>query len=59
MRKPRFESHAIGDRQAQHRQEEYRDAVRALLMHPLMTSDHPDFATVRRHADQLRTWFAR
>ncbi|MFT3850143.1 MAG: TIGR02678 family protein [Propionivibrio sp.] len=59
MRKPRFESHAIGDRQAQHRQEEYRDAVRALLMQPLMTSDHPDFAAVRRHADQLRTWFAR
>lgn len=59
MRKPRFESSAIGDRQAQHREEEYRDAVRALLMHPLMTSDHPDFAAVRRHADQLRTWFAR
>lgn len=59
MRKPRFESHVISDRQAQHRQEEYRDAARALLMYPLMTSDHPDFAAVRRHADQLRTWFAR
>lgn len=59
MRKPRFESRAIGDRQAQHRQEDYRDAVRALLMRPLMTSDHPDFAAVRRHADRLRTWFAR
>lgn len=59
MRKPRFESHAIGDRQAQHREEEYRDSVRALLMRPLMTSDHPQFAAVRRHADRLRTWFAR
>lgn len=59
MRKPRFESRAIGDRQAQHRQEEFRDAVRALLMRPLMSSDHPDFAAVRRHADRLRTWFAR
>ncbi|RTL49922.1 MAG: TIGR02678 family protein [Rhodocyclaceae bacterium] len=59
MRRPRLESSAIGDRQAQHRQEEYRDALRALLMHPVITSDHPDFAAVRRHADQLRTWFAR
>ncbi|QXP85027.1 TIGR02678 family protein [Methylococcus sp. Mc7] len=59
MRKRRLESHAIGDRQAQHRQEEYRDAVRALLMRPLMTSDHPNFSAVRRHADRLRTWFAR
>lgn len=59
MRKRRLESHAIGDRQAQHRQEEYRDAMRALLMCPLMTSDHPYFAAVRRHADRLRTWFAR
>ncbi|MBW7900699.1 MAG: TIGR02678 family protein [Rhodocyclaceae bacterium] len=56
---PRFDSRAIGDRQSQHRQEEYRGAVRALLMRPLMTSDHPEFAAVRRHADQLRIWFAR
>ncbi|NMG63814.1 TIGR02678 family protein [Azoarcus indigens] len=59
MKKPRFESRAIGDRQAQHREEEYRDAVRVLLMRPLLTSDHPAFAAVRRHADRLRTWFAR
>lgn len=53
------DSRAIGERQAQHRQEEYRSALRALLMQPLMTSDHPEFAAVRRHADALRAWFAR
>lgn len=55
----RQDSRAIGERQAQHRQEEYRGALRALLMQPLMTSDHPEFAAVRRHADALRAWFAR
>lgn len=53
------DSRAIGDRQAQHRQEEYRGALRALLMQPLMTSSHSEFAAVRRHADALRAWFAR
>lgn len=55
----RQDSRAIGERQAQHRQEEYRGALRALLMQPLMTSEHPEFAAVRRHADALRAWFAR
>lgn len=59
MRDLRAETRAIGDRQVQHRQEEYRSAVRALLMRPLMTSGNPDFGAVRRHADALRTWFAR
>lgn len=59
MRDLRAETRAIGDRQAQHRREEYRSAVRALLMRPLMTSGDPDFGAVRRHADALRTWFAR
>lgn len=52
-------SRNIADRQAQHRQEEYCGALRALLMQPLMTSHHPEFAAVRRHADPLRAWFAR
>jgi len=55
----RQDSRAVGDRQAQHRQEEYCGALRALLMQPLMTSSHPEFAAVRRHADGLRAWFAR
>ncbi|OYO28178.1 TIGR02678 family protein [Janthinobacterium sp. PC23-8] len=28
-------------------------------MVPLMTPAHPDFLLVRRHADELRTWFSR
>lgn len=59
MRDLRHDSRAIGDRQAQHRYEEYGGALRALLMQPLMTSSHPDFTAVRRHADGLRAWFAR
>lgn len=55
----RQDSRAIGDRQAQHRQEEYCGAVRALLMQPLMTGNHPEFAAVRRHSDGLRAWFMR
>jgi uncharacterized protein (TIGR02678 family) len=41
-----------------HRIEERREALRALLMRPLMTAAHPGFAAVRRHADELREWFA-
>lgn len=59
MRDLRQDSRAIGDRQAQYRQEEYRGALRALLMQPLMTSSHHEFTAVRRHADGLRAWFAR
>lgn len=43
---------------ARHRDQERRDALRALLMRPLMTAAHPDFVAVRRHADDLREWFA-
>lgn len=43
---------------ARHRDQERRDALRALLMRPLMTASHPDFVAVRRHADDLREWFA-
>lgn len=53
------DSHGIGRLQAQHREDERREALRALLMTPLMTSAHDDFAAVRRHADELRAWFAR
>jgi len=43
---------------ARHREQERRDALRALLMRPLMTAAHPEFVAVRRHADDLREWFA-
>lgn len=33
---------------SRHRDEERRDALRALLMQPLMTAAHPAFAAVRR-----------
>src|SRR5262249_10992456 len=58
--KPRSsDSHNIGLQQTQHFQEEFSGALRALLMTPLMTPAHPEFASVRRHADGLREWFAR
>jgi len=53
------DSRSIGRQQAQHRDDERCQALRALLMTPLMTSAHDAFAAVRRHADELRAWFAR
>lgn len=55
----RPDSRSIGEQQQQHRQQEFRTAVRALLMMPLMNPGHPNFSLVRRHADPLREWFAR
>ncbi|MES3015805.1 MAG: TIGR02678 family protein [Pseudomonadota bacterium] len=52
-------SRSIGQQQASHQHEERCQALRALLMTPLMTPHHADFAAVRRHADDLRAWFAR
>jgi len=53
------DSRSIGQQQAQHQHEERCRALRALLMAPLMTSTHAEFTAVRRHADELRAWFAR
>ena len=53
------DSRSIGEQQAQHQHEERCEALRALLMTPLMTATHAEFAVVRRHADELRAWFAR
>ncbi len=53
------DSRSIGQQQAQHQHEERSQALRALLMAPLMTPVHAEFAAVRRHADELRAWFAR
>lgn len=53
------DSRSISQQQAQHQHEERCQALRALLMVPLMTSTHAEFTAVRRHADELRAWFAR
>ncbi len=53
------DSRAIGERQRRFERDEFRVAVRAVLMTPLMTPAHEDFAAVRRHAEELREWFAR
>jgi uncharacterized protein (TIGR02678 family) len=55
----RSESQNIGLHQARYLREEFSTALRGLLMTPLMTSAHADFAAVRRHAESLRDWFAR
>lgn len=49
----------VRDQQARYRDDERCAALRALLMTPLMTPRHEAFAAVRRHADELRAWFAR
>jgi uncharacterized protein (TIGR02678 family) len=54
-------SHAgaqVRDVLSRHRDDERRDAARALLMCPLMTAAHPGFGAVRRHAQELRDWFS-
>jgi uncharacterized protein (TIGR02678 family) len=52
-------SRNIGQEQRKHQREEFRTAVRALLMTPLMTPAHDEFPSVRRQADVLRAWFSR
>lgn len=49
----------IRDRQLHAERHEFRSAVRALLMTPLMSPAHEDFPAVRRQAETLRDWFAR
>jgi uncharacterized protein (TIGR02678 family) len=53
------DSRNIRERQHHAWRDEFRSAVRALLMTPLMRPAHDDFAAVRRHADALRDWFTR
>lgn len=45
--------------QRQLEQEEFRAAVCALLMRPILDASHESFVVVRRHASALRDWFAR
>lgn len=52
-------SRSIRERQQLVERDEFRAAVRGLLMTPLMSPTHEEFATVRRHVEQLRDWFTR
>lgn len=56
---PRPEARRIGELQRRQQQDEFRRAVRALLMRPLMSPSHADFPAVRRQAERLRDWFVR
>ena len=49
----------VGELQKVQQVDEFRRALRALLMRPLMAPDHADFPAVRRQAERLRDWFAR
>ena len=54
--------HGNGDlsrQQEQFQREEFRACVRALLMTPLMSPAHAEFAAVRRRSEALREWFLR
>lgn len=53
------DTQSISQHQERQAKEEYQEALRALLMQPLMNSDSEMFPAVRRHADRLRDWFAR
>lgn len=48
-----------GEWQARQQREEFRRALRAVLMQPLMAPTHDDFPAVRRQADRLREWLLR
>jgi uncharacterized protein (TIGR02678 family) len=52
-------SRSAGERQRQAEREELQEAVRALLMRPLLAPHHEGFAEVYRHAETLREWFLR
>jgi uncharacterized protein (TIGR02678 family) len=55
----RPDSRNIGQQQQHHHRQEFAAGIRALLMTPLISPAHEDFAAVRRHADALREWFTR
>ena len=49
----------LGQHQQRHQRDEFRSALCALLMCPLMNPGHEAFAAVRRQAERLREWFLR
>lgn len=52
------DSSSIDRRQQSQQRDEFRTAVRALLMTPLMSPAHEDFVAVRRQSSALQEWFA-
>lgn len=59
MRSSRRGARHVGETQKAQQQDEFRRALRSLLMCPLMPPGHADFPAVRRQAERLREWFAR
>ncbi|MDO1528508.1 TIGR02678 family protein [Fulvimonas sp. R45] len=57
--RPSRRSRPVGEWQQAQQQDEFRRALRALLMRPLMAPADPEFSAVRRQAERLRDWFAR
>ncbi len=53
------DSKSIARLQNRRQEDDFRTAICATLMTPLMSSAHPDFALVRRHVEALRDWYAR
>jgi uncharacterized protein (TIGR02678 family) len=53
------DSDRIGELQRTQQNDEFRRALRALLMQPLMAPEGEDFPAVRRQSERLRDWFAR
>lgn len=53
------EARRLGELQRVQQQDEFRRALRALLMHPLLAPGHADFPAVRRQSERLREWFGR
>lgn len=52
-------ANALADAMTRQRVDERERALRALLMRPLATPADPEFVTIRRHAEFLRSWLAR
>lgn len=59
MRDISGDSRSISQQQQRFQREEFRGCLRALLMTPLMSPVHEDFAAVRRQAEALQEWFSR
>ena len=53
------DSRSIGADQHGWQRDEFRTAVRALLMSPLMGALHEDLPLIRRNAERVREWFLR
>lgn len=58
-RKARHDARQIGELQKAQQKDEFRRALRGLLMSPLMIPTHVDFVAVRRQAERVSEWFMR